>query len=198
MTTAERKPFMSDPDYVSGLRKGAGRAWVVCYRRGTKYVIVCKAHGTEEHFDGARADARALVRTAERWCPDCARDAELFDRTVVRGDLKFQLRSQIEQWNVAIAMIDVPDTHPAFLLSHRALARLVPEGSGIEIIAPRILTLTGRKGHGLRRAKRFQAKVPIARAQEAIVFLESAARELAATVEVSAADTEIPEDTAAE
>jgi len=188
MTTKKpvpRKPFIAEPGYLSGLRKGAGRGWVVCYRKGTKYRIECKAHGTEQIFGGSSADAKALVRTVRMWCEGCQRDADLFDVSVPRGEFQFQLRSQTDPWELAMATIDVPDSHPAFLVSHKSLERFVPEGSSIKIVQPRILVTAGKKG-GERRAKRFQATVPIREAQQAIVFLERVATELAEAIKVAA------------
>jgi hypothetical protein len=170
----ERKPFMHEPGYLSGLRKGAGRGWVVSYRVGSRYKAECKAHGTVETINTSAVDAKALVRAVSRWCAACERDAALFDKTIQRGELKFSLRSQTDPWEAALGLIDVPDSHPAFFVHYSSLEPFVPEGSGIKVLESKVMSVSGKPGRGERHVKRFRASVPIAEAQQAIVFLEAA------------------------
>jgi hypothetical protein len=169
----DRKPFDTSSMLVS-LRKGAGRGWVVAEETSTaKFRVRCLAHGTTEEITSSAADARAAVRLVYLWCDRCKSDGPLFDTKIPRGDLKCMLKTQTAPWEKAIAIVDVPDSHPAFFVDYKELQAHIPEGSSIELVEPRVLQLSGKKGRGLRTAKRFQAYVPLEEAQNGIVFIES-------------------------
>lgn len=186
--TIDRKPFQKDAGYLSSLRKGAGRGWVVAYKAGNNYRVECKAHGASQSVKTSAADAKARVRTVGLWCADCERDMPLFDKFFQRGELRFRLRSQKEQWKTAIAEINVPDVHPAFLVHYSALEPFIPAGSGIKLIEPRMITAYRGPEKGERAAKRFQAEVPIANAQAAIAFMEAAIAHLSVIPKSAAAE----------
>lgn len=184
-----RKPFIAEPGYLSGLRKGAGRGWVVAYKiRAGRYRVECKAHHETKDVTTSGGDATALVRTVRLWCPACARDAALFDHVINRGDLRYALRSQTDPWDRVRIEIDVPDSHPAFLVHCGALEAFIPEKSGITNVAQRMLSLSGSPGRGEKKAKRFTAEAPIAEAQAAIVFAEQAIAHLSVIPKSAAAE----------
>lgn len=193
MTTKKpvpRKPFIAEPGYLSGLRKGAGRAWVVAYKiRNGRYRVECKAHGESQDVTTSAGDAKALVRAVRLWCSACARDAMLFDHVIKRGDLRYALRSQTDPWDRIRVEIDVlSDSHPAFLVHCASLEAFIPEKSGITNVAQRMLSLCGSPGHGEKKAKRFTAEAPIAEAQAAIVFAEHVIAHLSVIPKSAAAE----------
>lgn len=168
-----RKPVDVRDELVS-FRKGAGRGWVVAEKISThKYRVRCLTHGTVRNFTSSAMDVKGAARVPNLWCQACERDCELFDTWIVRGDLRCMLKTQTDPWDMALAVVDVPDSHPAFLVAYEELRTCIPENCGIKLIEPRVLELSGKKGRGLRTAKRFQANVPLAEAQQGIVWIEN-------------------------
>lgn len=185
MGNNKRKPHMDATGYITSLRTGAGRGWVVCEHdpeEAGSYRVVCKAHRTVV-TETVKATAKALVRTVALWCERCARDADLFDSPVVVGRVKYALCSLRETEPIALATVELDDRHPRYGAT-AADMELVFQHAGVpaslDPLPERQIHLSGVKGRGLRLARRLMWKFPIDQAVEARRFLEAVALELSA------------------